>query len=304
MNNPADVFAHLRELSRVRWERFEHEFARTRKKINAEQVHDLRVSIRRLRAVIRLKDSLFPDKNIPKLTHPLRKLMTPLGDYRDTQIQLGYLEQIKSPLPYGLQLYRHRLQKDSESYKQKINTLLSEFDITGYQKKIHKDILPWKLPPAMLHKQDSNSWPDWQDVLKVSLEKIRKHEEDLFREGGLKDFHQMRIALKQFRYLCELLQGLTPVVTVERIKELASLQTLMGDIHDQDVLALGCLKFSQTLYPNHSGYQDIATLVNRIKESRRKKMSRLKKELDSFGESYRVLQPSVNHNANSSGKNS
>jgi CHAD domain-containing protein len=54
--------------------------------------------------------------------------------------------------------------------------------------------------------------------------------------SGLGRLHRARIALKRLRYLTELVRPVAPEADRALFKRLASCQTLMGDIHDAEVL--------------------------------------------------------------------
>jgi CHAD domain-containing protein len=51
--------------------------------------------------------------------------------------------------------------------------------------------------------------------------------------------HELRIALKKFRYMTEILQAVLPPQNERTLKEMKDLQTRVGNVHDQDMLIAG-----------------------------------------------------------------
>lgn len=66
---------------------------------NPNALHDMRVSARRLQAVLRLHRECFPDKQYLKVYLPLRALIRSLGIVRELDVLLDWLEQKSRSLP-------------------------------------------------------------------------------------------------------------------------------------------------------------------------------------------------------------
>lgn len=57
-----------------------------------EHLHDLRVAGRRLRAVLEVFEGAFPGKRHQKLLREVKEAVDPLGDARDLDVQIAFLE--------------------------------------------------------------------------------------------------------------------------------------------------------------------------------------------------------------------
>jgi CHAD domain-containing protein len=82
-------------------------------------LHDMRVSARRLQAVLRLHRECFPDGQYRKIYRPLRDLIRTLGAVRELDVLLDWLGQRAAPLApderFALELLiaRHRRQREA-----------------------------------------------------------------------------------------------------------------------------------------------------------------------------------------------
>lgn len=79
--------------------RFAFQVNRVTKSTDADGIHDLRVSIRRLSRCLRVFADLYPDKTWKRLRSRMRELMTACGAVRDFDIALELLEEAGTPDP-------------------------------------------------------------------------------------------------------------------------------------------------------------------------------------------------------------
>jgi CHAD domain-containing protein len=87
---------------------------------DAEAIHDYRVSVKRMRAIIRALDRVYDDPLFPKkIIQPLREMFKAGGTIRDDQVQIGLVEKIESeygqsfPLIKAFYLERIKDQRDT-----------------------------------------------------------------------------------------------------------------------------------------------------------------------------------------------
>jgi CHAD domain-containing protein len=96
-------------------ESFHKELNRAAKHRDEEGIHDLRVSIRRLRASLRTFHQFFPETKVKKVRRRLRRLMDFAGEVRDRDIALNLLAEAglqQSDMATALQQERDEAEQD------------------------------------------------------------------------------------------------------------------------------------------------------------------------------------------------
>jgi len=83
---------HAREQADVLLRRFREEVARTEKQPDADSVHDLRVSIRRLRQCLRTFEAFFPAGRTRKSRRELKRILELAAEVRNRDITMAFLE--------------------------------------------------------------------------------------------------------------------------------------------------------------------------------------------------------------------
>ncbi len=284
---------HFTEMALKRYRNFETEFRQTRRNPDAENLHDLRVATRRLIAALEFKSSFYPEARYGKVVHILEEFIRPLGKQRDLLLQEDYFQKIISGTETGLKYYLEDLRKKIQANHKEVQQDLSGFNLSKFSRKTHQLPLEWVVPAA-LPGEESHPDPllnvDWKRLIREKLEAILSLEEKAIVQNNLDSFHKMRIKLKELRYWLEILEEVFAFVTRDQLALMHRLQTVMGDIHDRDVWAMGLLKFSRRIYPEKSGYVNLAEQAVRLRESRRRKYANFKKLFDQFGKAFSYLQ--------------
>ena len=208
-------------------------------------VHDMRVASRRLRGALR---DFLPHMNSRPLDQSwshLRKLARALGKVRDYDVTIALLIKTadKAPAEFadgirriagfreaGLEEYRLKLmpwaRADSlESLQQRFVAALKTALKPKKQKRMGTETLT-----AATYRQVATD---------ATLQRLQQFEQltgSLYRPLKVKPLHNLRIATKHLRYALELFDGCWSASTTPIAKQLAALQTALGDLHDCDVL--------------------------------------------------------------------
>ncbi len=195
-------------------------------------VHDLRVAIRRLLAFLELAEPMPGGKSpFPRDLHDgLKKLMRPLGRLRDAHVKLIRIEAI-APIaradPFARQ-YTLAVLSDSDKWEDEVVRSLRLAD-PGLFRKSYRAIPLSPLPP--------------EAIGEPALAHLRRREAGVLRLAaaylaapGPEPLHALRLAFKAYRYTAEALSALLPGLSAETGARLHGFQTLLGDIHDCDVL--------------------------------------------------------------------
>ncbi len=191
----------------------------------ADDVHDLRVALRRCRTIAAALSEVHPSPGWRKLKRISRPLFRALGDLRDVQVQRIWLKKLAPP---GDPLRRHlllRLAHQERDCREKVEKALGQFDRKAWRK------LGRKLEPK------AASFPQ-ESVVFERLALVRLNAAiHLFQQARRRRssiaWHRVRIALKEFRYV---VANFLPRRYQAWGADLKTCQDLLGEVHDLDVL--------------------------------------------------------------------
>jgi len=209
--------------------------AGTREGQDIEELHQMRVGMRRLRAALRLSE---PVLKLPKAAQ--RKRLTPtaqdLGVVRDLDVQietlgLHYLPRITDP-DEGHRLHRlldYLHTQRNEQRKEMLRSLDAD-EYTEFIQAYHH----YLEAPALKGPHDQTLFhilPTW---LREQLSDLWKHPGWHTDEAEI--LHDLRIVIKKLRYPAEFFDTCYGKAFRSFVKELKKLQEELGIIHDCDVL--------------------------------------------------------------------
>jgi CHAD domain-containing protein len=229
-----------------------------------KEIHDLRVSIRRLLSFSDVAASITGKEPFPARDRKrMKDLMRPLGKLRDAQVKILWLRKIAPAGDEGIYLYALSVRGDAERSANRVRDLLRD----GGRTRIRPRKPTLAIPPA--------SEQDLQERALAVLRKLEKSvesaREEARDEAHVEALHRMRLAFKKYRYSTEVLAPALPGVTAETMKRLHSFQTLLGDIHDLDVLLEEAGHFRRRVLE----VKTESVLESRIREIRRREFIRL-----------------------------
>ncbi|HQR46496.1 MAG TPA: CHAD domain-containing protein [Thermoanaerobaculia bacterium] len=197
-----------------------------------DPVHDLRVAIRRCRSLawgMRLVD---PHPGWRRLNRDGRTLFRVLGELRDTQVLMDLVRRIgPKGDPAGAALAA-RLRQAEARQVQTARAVLEVFPVRA-----------WKVLAQTLHPRVRRLEPDgpfFEYLAARLLENAFAVHRRALRTRNPVVWHELRIAIKRFRYVVE---SFLPRRLARWERPLKSLQDLLGEVHDLHVLwgALGHL---------------------------------------------------------------
>jgi CHAD domain-containing protein len=194
-----------------------------------DAIHDVRVAIRRLLAWIAVRNAFLPpDRRLLAVRSSLKELMAPLGRLRDAHVQRDWIRKVH---PAG----------DEASYAYAV---LVASDVLRWEARVRKRLgapatgrlrVPVRKACARSGAQGDAAALAGRHLRKLE-DAVAEHREAALDPSNPDALHRMRLAFKRFRYAAEVLLPLFPGATEETARRLHSFQTLLGTIHDFDVI--------------------------------------------------------------------
>jgi CHAD domain-containing protein len=192
---------------------------------NADNVHDLRVAVRRCRTMADALSQVNPVPGWKKLKKVTRDLFQALGELRDTQVTKQWVKKFgaaKDPVR-GRML--RVLGKQEQEQRRKAEKALYQFDRKSWKKWLRK--FPAK----------AEFFPVESVVFqRLALAELNEAVNLYHRARKVRSaaaWHRLRIGLKEFRYI---LENFLPQRYAQWSKELKGMQDMLGEVHDLDVL--------------------------------------------------------------------
>jgi len=231
--------AFLAETGRARIDLFRKRLRRAAADPASEEaIHDLRVSIRRVLAWIAVREALVgPDRDLRAARSSLKSLMSPLGKLRDAHVKRDLIRTI---LPKGDEpswRYAVLVASDVRRWEESVRRLL------GRKSSRRLDVpLPGTRTGGGSGTDASIAGSRHLATLGKDVDRLRKGALDPSNPEAL---HRMRLAFKKYRYSWEVLEPLLPRPARNRAKRLHDFQTLLGSIHDCDVILVDVRSFRE-----------------------------------------------------------
>ncbi len=201
------------------------ELEKVRSAPDVDNVHDLRVAIRRCRSVALVFEEVDPDKAWVELRKKAKKLFRALGALRDAHVMEDWLKKL-TPASDAVRVRMHGLfEKEEPELRAEVLRVAGKFDEKGWkQLQRHLRQRVRFLPLGGLA-AECLAWERFEEIKQLHAHALR----------GTKPraWHELRVGLKKLRYTVE---SLLPVHHAAWSENLKRLQDLLGDIHDLDVL--------------------------------------------------------------------
>jgi CHAD domain-containing protein len=231
-----------------------------------EDVHLVRVTIKRLRAMLRLIRPVVGKTAFDRENNRLRTAARRLSAARDADVARQTLATLPSPKGRERDAVAIALAgfgKDGEP-EADINKTMSqiELDLEQTRRNLHQLRI------------SEREWKAIEPGLRRAYRQCRKRMERALGQGDDDAFHKWRIRVKNLYYELQLLQSVWPVRLNKMVAGLGQLQDKIGADHD-----LGVLKRSLCRNPDtFGGTQSVEQVLNSL-DARRRKLRRITKPL-------------------------
>jgi len=203
-----------------------------------EGIHDMRVSIRRLRSVIRDFADIADKFPLKTLRKDLGKLADALGKVRDLDVAIQALERLAAKtrdpdISAGVldivRKFRKRRSEEFDALRPHLLPAAVERLSHRFEKALNTSLGQRSLFGAATL-EDAQG-----EILQKRVEDFHKLADSLFDPHQVRRHHKLRIAAKHLRYAAELFALGEETDLPAAAKEIAAMQSYLGEVHDCDV---------------------------------------------------------------------
>ena len=209
------------------------------KRQNIEDIHDLRVSSRRIRSVLEAFSDYLPKKKVKTWQKDIEIITKSFGSIRDLDVQLDIIDKIynsveDNKIRAGLRRIRLRInqkrQQKQEDTKILTNSLLENTSIIEMSVWIDEILTREPEQPYF----SAELYRLGYKQIQTQLDAFLFYEVFIFDQTRVEELHQMRISAKKLRYALEVFSELYNNETDFALEVARKAQEFLGNIHDDD----------------------------------------------------------------------
>ena len=221
-----------------------------KKRKNIEDIHDIRVSSRRIRSCLAIFVDCLPPKKVKTWQNEIKKITSAYGKVRDLDVQIDLVSSILHSIDdrkirLGLRRVKLRLAQKREK-KQKTTANLTNAIL---ESPVLLEMQAWT--EAVIANFDQDNYKS-ANLFKLGYKQIQSrldeflfYEVFIFDPDRVEELHQMRIAAKRLRYALEIFSDLYDGKTDFALDTARQSQQYLGEIHDADVWLAFLPKFME-----------------------------------------------------------
>lgn len=217
-----------------------------------EYLHKMRVTSRRIRASLPLFKSCYQKKAFKKWLKEIRKVTKSLGEARDLDVQIIFLEDyMKSQLLIGSNLGVKLLLDSLLSRRTKIQVTvvskIEELENSGVSEEIKEVSISILTQPTNGHSYPKEVLEEASGRISEKLAAFLFMESCVHKKNDSLLHHKMRIHAKWLRYTMEAFSQLFEENLSEEIDLVKRFQDVLGEMHDYDIWSQCIPKFIDEL---------------------------------------------------------
>jgi CHAD domain-containing protein len=191
-----------------------------------DTVHDLRVAIRRCRALAAVMEEVDRNPAWPEMRKVARKLFRGLGALRDVQVMEEWIKKIgpeNDPLRAQLLASLEADEKENAASALRVAAKFNAKEWKTLERRLRQRV---RIVPVGGLAAECLALERFEEAKELHNRALRTEK--------AKPWHALRIGIKRFRYT---LEGLLPEHYAAWSENLKRLQDLLGDVHDLDVFS-------------------------------------------------------------------
>ena len=205
--------------------RLAYQVGRTAKSPHENDVHDLRVAIRRFTQALASFDSCIPAKEAKKIRRRSKKIMALAGDVRDCDIALGLLSKSKVAPVALLSSFRKRRKEAERDLTVALKGWLERHAYSEWRTALENGGRGGARYDPIEVTAARSLQPMLQEFLSRGKQAVRP-------KAALEKIHQFRILAKKLRYTLELFAPVYGASFDGWIEQVKALQNVLGVISD------------------------------------------------------------------------
>ena len=203
-----------------------------------EAVHDIRVATRRLRSAIRDFVPLTGKNSFRRLQKDLKDIADALGTARDQDVAIAALEKLQTKSDEAvIKEDIGKLIEERRAIREKAQTVLTQ-TLTGDDLNKLETRFAAAIDKALEKKAAAETVTVSATGRAVMLARLKEFcdlSAALYTPFGIRRLHRLRISAKRLRYAIELFVVCWQEQIVPFAREIAEMQTFLGELHDADV---------------------------------------------------------------------
>ena len=208
---------------------------------DVEDVHQVRVSTRRLRAALDVFGDLWPRNAARRWRKGIRRLARALGDARDSDVQAEVLRNVLGEIVdpsrrLGVSRLLLRCLQQRERVQSDVLAAAERAGSSRWLPEIERSVAKGALPKGAAAERPSRKLlKHARKRILAAAEELTSHQDSLAEPQQIARHHQMRIEAKRLRYTMEIFGPAYDGGLDRLIDSVKHVQTLLGEIHDHDV---------------------------------------------------------------------
>ncbi len=215
-----------------------------------DELHDMRVATRRMRAAFRVFSDYFKPKAVKSFTRDIKTLAGALGDARDMDVLLNKTQDYLDTLPEADRAGLAPLLSDWGQKKDRTHAFLVDYLNSLEYQKFKRRFNVFVQTPGKGVADVSTNPPQpnlVRDVVPLiiyeRMTSVRSYE-TILESASLEQLHRLRIEFKRLRYAIEFFKELLGDEVKHVISQLKEVQDHLGDLQDARV---ACQMIDQVL---------------------------------------------------------
>jgi CHAD domain-containing protein len=293
---------------------FNREIAGVKEATDIEYIHRMRVASRRLRAALPLFVSCFPERHYTKWMRELTKITRTLGDARDTDVQIAFLQKSlkhlqkeaaadKSSTPGGkssmepaLRFLLEGLQKKRGFLQKRVLSALSSLEKSRVTEEMQHTFTTMNAGFAAQRVKSKLYGIPPMAALRIGKRLLRllSYESWVMHPEAVAEHHATRIAAKKLRYTMEIYGPVYRNSLKKHLARVKKIQEILGDIHDCDVwidhITLLLLRERSLLRSSHKTKRPDTVTISSLKEVLKERESERKRRYRQFVHYWHALE--------------
>ena len=236
---------------------------------NPEAIHDLRVSVKKLRSYSKLYSALFKNDQPIHFLAETKKLFSVLGKQRNIEISLELLHQFKPkellpPIQKHFEFYLR------ETRERSLSALL-EYNADGLRS------LTIEIEKIVSGIDDESIKPRLLGLIRSSISEVRRQLKDFD-----KNYHLVRKKLKDIFYWSDILPA-DFYFSKQELKTLKSILDDLGNLQDYEVLEINLRHYRKTVVAKgNDEYDDVKKLEESVSQDKQGLLDKADKKINAF----------------------